>query len=530
MAKWNPFLTEEDSDFYNSVFEFSKDKIFPSAEHRDEKEIWDPEIWKQIAKAGLTGLPIPSQYGGQDATCFQCCLATEAFASGSIDGGLGLSWSAHMIIGSMPIVLQGNESQKEKYLPKLASGEWIAGLALTEASSGSDAASLLTRAEEVNDGYILNGSKMYITNGPVGQLFIVMARTGTKSRGPMGISAFLVESTYPGFKVSKVFRKLGHHTSMTAELVFEDMFVPKENLLGPLGSGFLRIGKATLEWERTVLIAGVVGAMEYALEACLHYTNQREQFGKPIAKFYAIQEKIVKLWLYMNSARLLIYRAAKEKDKGASLPLLSSVCKLYASEVSEIAANDTIQIFGGYGFMREYQVERFYRDIKLATIGGGTSEIQRSIIFSAFSSEKDPTYLFSNLNEVAKNESLIDEMNLDINYFSYLLDALNELQFKSKSLKHNSLEFALTDILTFALVLDTYLACLGNKDTKWYSSEQKILDIQSLIPILYAKYLHSFQNLQSYSSKLAEFNQLSMQCKLDYHAVERSFNFLESRI
>jgi alkylation response protein AidB-like acyl-CoA dehydrogenase len=529
MAKWNPFLTDEESDFYNTVFEFSKEKIYPSAEHRDEKEIWDPEIWNQIAKAGLAGLPIPSEYGGQNATCFQCCLATEAFASGSIDGGLGLSWSAHMIIGTMPILLQGNEAQKNKYLPRLASGEWIAGLALTEASSGSDAASLLTRAEETEDGYILNGSKMYITNGPVGQLFIVMARTGNKSRGPMGVSAFLVESSFPGFKVSKLLRKLGHHTSMTAELVFEDMFVPQENLLGPLGSGFLRIGKATLEWERTVLIAGVVGAMEYALESSLNYAKQREQFGKSISNFYAIQEKIVKIWLFMNSARLLIYYAAKEKDKGGSLPLLSSVCKLYASEVSESAANDTIQIFGGYGFMREYQVERFYRDIKLATIGGGTSEIQRSIIFSAFSSSKEITNLFPNLQFASKNLDLLKKMNLEENYFQYLLDALHELHAQSKSLKHQSLEFACSDIITYAFVIDTNLASI-KEETNWYSFDQKILDLQLLMPILFYRYVLSFQNLQSYSPHLSNYIKLCMNQHLDYKIIESCFKFLESRL
>jgi len=370
---------------------------------------------------------------------------------------------------------------------------------------------------------------MYITNGPVGQLFIVMARTGNKSRGPMGVSAFLVESSFPGFKVSKLLRKLGHHTSMTAELVFEDMFVPKENLLGPLGSGFLRIGKATLEWERTVLIAGVVGAMEYALESSLNYAKQREQFGKSISNFYAIQEKIVKIWLFMNSARLLIYYAAKEKDKGGSLPLLSSVCKLYASEVSESAANDTIQIFGGYGFMREYQVERFYRDIKLATIGGGTSEIQRSIIFSAFSSSKEITNLFPNLQFASKNLDLLKKMNLEENYFQYLLDALHELHAQSKSLKHQSLEFACSDIITYAFVIDTNLASI-KEETNWYSLDQKILDLQLLMPILFYRYVLSFQNLQSYSPHLSNYIKLCMNQHLDYKIIESCFQFLESRL
>jgi alkylation response protein AidB-like acyl-CoA dehydrogenase len=524
MLQWNPFLQGDDIDFSRTVFSFAKEKILPSTEYRDEKEIWDDEIWKEISKAGLAGLPIPVEYGGQGASCFQSCLATESFSSGCLDGGLGLSWSAHMIIGAMPIVLQGNSFQKEKYLPKLASGEWISGLALTEASSGSDAGSLITRAEEVEGGFKLNGSKMYITNGSVGQLFIVMARTGGKSRGPMGISAFLVESNFPGFHVSKVLRKMGQHTSMTAELVFEDMFVPKENLLGPLGSGFLRIGKATLEWERTVLIAGVVGGMEFALSACLRYSHERKQFDKPISEFYAMQEKMVKIWINMNSARLLIYRAAREKDLGKSLPLLSSVCKLYTSEVGEDSAKDTIQIFGGYGFMREYQVERFYRDIKLATIGGGTSEIQRSIIFSMFSTEKNFMENFLALNS---NSTLLENQE---NQFCHLIyKAIQELNDKSKIIKHQSFEFAIADLLTFALVLDTFLLEL-NKETLWYSTSDKQRDFKILLRFQFARFFLSLQTLSPSSVFLEEAIQLLVKSPIETIWIESCFKMLEGRL
>ncbi|NDE62079.1 MAG: acyl-CoA dehydrogenase, partial [Cyclobacteriaceae bacterium] len=328
--------------------------------------------------------PLPTEYGGQGASCLQSCHAMEALALGSIDGGFGLSWGAHMIIGALPIALNGSEEQKKKYLPKLASGEWMGGLGLTEAASGSDAAGLLTKAEPTQGGWILNGSKLYITNGPVGHVFLIMARTQNTNRGPLGISCFIVEKDSPGFSVSKVLRKLGHHTSMTAELVFENVFVPEENLLGPLNSGFLRIGKSTLEWERTVLISGLLGAMDYAFRASWKYAKEREQFKKPIFSFPVIQEKLSKLWVYLQASRRTVYFVAKGKDRGLSLPMYSSLGKLLTSELGEESASECVQIFGGYGFMKEYHVERFYRDVKLATIGGGTSEIQRSILFSLF--------------------------------------------------------------------------------------------------------------------------------------------------
>nr|OBZ97749.1 Acyl-CoA dehydrogenase, C-terminal domain protein [Leptospira interrogans serovar Copenhageni/Icterohaemorrhagiae] len=202
--------------------------------------------------------------------------------------------------------------KKNKYLPKLVNGEWIAGLGLTEPDSGSDAAGMRTYAEKTKDGFVLNGSKTFITNGPIGQVFIIMART-TKSRGPMGISAFIVESKNKGFSVSKVLKKLGHNTSTTAELTFEDMYVPDENLLGPLHSGFLRIGKATLEWERTVLLAALMGGMENILENCIRYSWQRQQFGKSILNFFAIKEKIARIWVYLCAARRMTYFVARKK-------------------------------------------------------------------------------------------------------------------------------------------------------------------------------------------------------------------------
>ncbi|WCL50234.1 acyl-CoA dehydrogenase family protein [Leptospira sp. GIMC2001] len=540
MNFWDPFILDSDSEFYKSVYDFARDKVLSTAEHRDENCIWDDKLWKELSKAGLAGLPIPSEFGGQDASCYQCCLATEAFSAACIDGGFGLSWAAHMIIGAMPIVFQGNSEQKNKYLPKLASGEWIAGLGLTEASAGSDAGSLITRAEPVDGGYLINGSKMYITNGPVGQVFIIMARTGGKSRGPMGVSAFIVDSTSKGFTVSKILKKLGHHTSMTAELIFENMFVPEENLLGPLNSGFMRIGKATLEWERTVLIAGLVGAMEYTLNVSLKYSNERIQFDKPISSFSAIQEKIVRNWIWMNSARILIHSVAESKDQGHSKPLESSVVKVFTSEVAEDVAKETIQLFGGYGFMKEFHIERFYRDVKLGTIGGGTSEIQRSIIAATYPGSQKFIASLSSLSELFEPENMdanskkesnnFCNLNLDkvrddlqieipskvLDFYSLAIKAILDWKDGPHKQKSQAIEFAFADFIIILLVIDRFIKSLtvsmdqidiSNQSepkvqklkANWYTTVDQMRDLGILMEILIEKYFHSLRLLASSS-------------------------------
>jgi alkylation response protein AidB-like acyl-CoA dehydrogenase len=494
--KLNPYLNEEDKDFYETVFEFSRDKVLPSAEERDEKEIWSSELWQEFSKAGLTGLSIPTEYGGQGASCLQCSHATDAFSSGSLDGGLGLSWAAHMIIGAMPIVFQGTETQKQKYLPKIASGEWIAGFALSEPASGSDAASLLTRAEEVEGGWKLNGSKMFITNGPVGQVFVVMARTSEKGRGPLGISAFIVEDKTKGFKVSKILKKLGHHTSMTAELVFEDMVIPKENLLGPLNSGFLRIGKETLEWERTVFVAGLAGAMEFCFRTGLRYAKERIQFGKPISSFYGMKDILVRNWVYIQAARRLIYWVAERKDKGIPSPLESSLGKLISSEISEDVAKDTVQLLGGYGYMKEYAVERFYRDVKLGTIGGGTSEIQRSIIASLYHGKLKFMGEFSRIDTA---RSPIDSIQ------NVLFDIIVRMDTEPDRKRFQSIEFAFADALSLFVILS-----LSEKDAEedisHYPKKAKLVDRTLLTFYLVGKYLGSLSRLTMYVGQ--ELNQL----------------------
>lgn len=373
-------LSDEVLQFKESVKEFAKNEIRPSAEERDLSGEWDWNLWKKMGAMGLLGLSVPEEFGGSGANCLMTSVAHEAFAEGSADGGLTLALGAHAIIGTMPIALLGTDFQKKKYLPKLATGEYTSGLGLTEPGSGSDAAgSMETRAVKKGDKYVINGSKMYITNGPIGDLFVVMAVTD-KSKGPMGISVFIVEKNFPGFKVGKKLKKMGMRTSQTSELIFEDMEVPEENRIERENSGFARVGRATLEWERTVLVAASIGSMQFMIDEGVKYAKQRVQFGEPIIRFQAIQDKIARSKMKLDAARLLIYKSATKKDLGLSAPIESSIAKLYATEAANEVAYDMGQVHGGYCYIHEYPIERAYRDARLGTIGGGTSEIMRSII------------------------------------------------------------------------------------------------------------------------------------------------------
>ncbi|MCB1306528.1 MAG: acyl-CoA dehydrogenase family protein [Leptospiraceae bacterium] len=367
-------------EFRDMVKKFAQTYVQPTAEERDAQGSWDADIWKKMGEMGLLGLPFPEEYGGQGADCLTTTVATEAFAEGATDGGVTLAWGAHTIIGSMPIVLCGTPEQKQKYIPRLATGEWTAGLGLTEPGSGSDAAgSMETRAEKKGDRYVLNGSKMFITNGPIGDVFVVMAVTD-KKKGAMGVSVFIVEKDFKGFSVGKKLNKMGMRTSTTSELIFEDMEVPAENLLTKENSGFVRVGRATLEWERTVLVASAIGSIQYLLDQSVKYAKNRVQFGEPIVRFQAIQDKIARARMRLDAARLLLYKSAVKKDRGESAPIESSIAKVYATEAMIDVTYDMGQIHGGYCFIHEYPIERSYRDARLGTLGGGTSEVMRSII------------------------------------------------------------------------------------------------------------------------------------------------------
>ncbi len=374
-------IPEEYIDFGNSVYKFAKEKMAPRAEENDAKSEFSWDNWRDLASMGLLGLPFPEQYGGSNASPLATSIAMEKVAEAGVDGGTTLGWGAHLILAGVPIWLIGTETQKEKYLPKLASGEWIGGFGLTEPGSGSDAASMRTTAEKKGDRYILNGSKMFITNGPIGDLFVVFAVTD-KKKGNRGISLFIVEKSFPGFSVGNNLKKMGNRTSTTSELYFDNCEVPAENLLGEENAGFVQIGKETMEWERSCMLSPLIGGMQFALDQCIKYAKERKQFGQPIANFQAIQHKLADMKTMVDASRLLIYRVACMKEKSKRAMLEASVSKLFVSESAVKVAYEAVQIFGGYGYIHEYPVERFYRDVRLSTIGAGSSEVQKMIIAS----------------------------------------------------------------------------------------------------------------------------------------------------
>ena len=346
---------------------------------RDQASRWDPAIWSGMAQAGLLGLPYPEQYGGAGLSCLDTCLVKEAFAKGSHDGGVTLAWGASMILCGVPIWKLGTEEQKQKFLPRMCSGEWLGAFCLSEPESGSDAASMKTRAIKDKDHYVLNGTKMWITNGPIANHFIVTAVTQPEQRA-FGISTFVVEKDAPGFRVGQHIDKLGMRTSLTSEILLEDCRVPKENLLGDENAGFAITAKLILGWERTCLLAPFLGSMERVLEQCVAYAQQRKQFGKPIGKFQALRHKLADMKVTLEVARNLIHKAAWKIDQGDDAMLEASAAKLFISEMGQHFAREAIQIHGANGFTKEFELERLYRDCMIATIGGGTSEVQRSIV------------------------------------------------------------------------------------------------------------------------------------------------------
>ncbi len=374
-------LSKEDLEFKENVYKFGLRELAPLSQklEYDDREEFIVENWKKMGEFGLLGLPYPEQYGGAGASVLTSTLTGEALGYAGVDAGLLLSWGAHMILCGVPIWQLGTEQQKKKYLPKLASGEWIGGLGLTEPNAGSDAGGIQTVAVKKGDRYILNGSKMFITNGPVGNVFIVAAVTD-KFKKTFGISAFIVEKGMKGFSVGKKLSKLGVRTSPTSELIFEDCEVPEENMLGEPDLGFVNVIKLTLEWERSCLVAPSIGGLELGLKKAVEYARERKQFGKPIIKFQAIRHKIADLKMNLEAVRQIVYKVAWMKDKDIPAMMDASMAKLFVSEIMERTASEILQIFGGYGFIKEYLVERAYRDSRLASIGGGTSEIQRGII------------------------------------------------------------------------------------------------------------------------------------------------------
>jgi alkylation response protein AidB-like acyl-CoA dehydrogenase len=372
-----PFVqTEEQQQLRREIKEFASREIAPHMMAWDEASEFPLEVVKKLGAMGLLGVIVPSEYGGAGLGYVDYVIAIEELSS--VDGSLGLTVAAHNSLGTNHIFLAGTEAQKQKYLPRLARGEGLAAWALTEPGSGSDASNARTTAVKKGDCYLLNGNKTFITNGRYADVVVVIAVTD-RNKGTHGLSAFVVEKGTKGFRPGKKENKLGLRASDTSELIFEDCEIPAANLLGVEGEGFIDAMRV-LDGGRISIAALALGIGRGALEAALKYVKQRRQFGKAIAEFQGIQWKLADMATELDAARLLTLRAAVMKDAGHKVTRESSMAKLFSSEVAARICDEAVQLFGGYGFIKDYPAEKFYRDVKLCTIGEGTSEIQRMII------------------------------------------------------------------------------------------------------------------------------------------------------
>ncbi|MBU2646161.1 acyl-CoA dehydrogenase family protein [bacterium] len=374
--------TREQKMIEKNVREFMLKEIAPVAEEIDREDRLPDGIWRKMGDLGFLGLSLPETYGGFATDTVTFTIMMEQM--GRICPALALSVGAHANLCAHNLERNGNEAQKQKYLPRLISGELIGCLGLTEPDAGSDAVGIQTTAERDGDDFILNGSKMFITNGPEAGLALVYAKTDMEKRA-RGITAFLVEKTFPGYSISKKLDKMGHRGSATGELVFSNCRVPAENVLGEIDMG-VRVMMNGLDVERVIVAGMALGLAESALELSLDYARKRHQFGQPIGSFQLVKAKLANMYTEIEAARGLVYRAARLADrserggKGTELHKLAGAAVLFTAEVASRAVTDAVQIHGGYGYMLEYAVNRLYRDSKLYEIGAGTSEIRRILI------------------------------------------------------------------------------------------------------------------------------------------------------
>jgi len=358
------------------VRDFVQKKISPHVMKWDEEQFFPKDLFKELGDLGLMGVLLPNAYGGAGLGYQEYVDVIVEIAR--VCGGVGLSFAAHNSLCAGHLLTFGSEAQKERWLPKLASGEWIGAWALTEANTGSDALGMNTTAVLVDDHYIINGTKNWITHGKSGDVAVIMARTGNKGESG-GVSAFVVEKGTAGFTSGKKENKLGMRASETTELILDNVRIPKANLLGSEGEGFKQAMKV-LDGGRISIAALALGIAKGALDAAIKYSKERHQFGQAIANFQGISFKLADMATEVEAAELLIRKAADLKNKGLSVTKASAMAKYYASEVAVRVATDAVQIFGGYGYTKDFPVEKFYRDAKLCTIGEGTSEIQKMVI------------------------------------------------------------------------------------------------------------------------------------------------------
>lgn len=369
-------LTENQQMIAQMVRDFSEKEIRPYFMQWDETQEFPLPVFKKLGELGLMGVLVPLEYGGAGMGYLEYATAISEIAK--VCGSIGLSVAAHNSLCTGHILQFGNEEQKKKYLPKLATAEWIGAWGLTEHNTGSDAGGMNTTAIEDGNYWILNGAKNFITHGKSGNVAVVIARTGAKGDSH-GMSAFIVERGTPGFTAGKKENKLGMRASETTEIIFSDCRIPKENLIGKVGEGFIQAMKV-LDGGRISIAALALGIAKGAYECALKYSKEREQFGKPISQFQGIAFKLADMATEIEAAELLIFQSADLKNKGQNVTKISAMAKYYASEIACKVANEAVQIFGGYGYTKDFPAEKFYRDCKLCTIGEGTSEIQKLVI------------------------------------------------------------------------------------------------------------------------------------------------------
>ena len=371
--------TENVSMIRQTVRDFVRRRIRPNMMEWDESQTFPVDVFKEMGELGLLGMLVPEEYNGAGFGYYEYAAGIEELAK--VCGSIGLSMAAHNSLCTGHILQFGNEEQKKKWLPKLATGVWIGAWGLTEANTGSDALRMKCVAKKEGNEWILNGAKNWITHGITGDIAVVLARTGDLLDSH-GITAFVVERGTPGFKGGKKENKLGMRASETAEMIFEDCRIPEENVLGNVGDGFIQAMKV-LDGGRISIAALSLGIAKGAYEAALKYSKEREQFGQPISNFQAIAFKLADMATKIEASELLIHESCDLKNNGQNVNKVSAMAKYYASETSVFCANEAVQIFGGYGYTKDFPVEKFYRDCKLCTIGEGTSEIQKLVISRA---------------------------------------------------------------------------------------------------------------------------------------------------
>jgi alkylation response protein AidB-like acyl-CoA dehydrogenase len=370
--------TEEQQALWDTVVRIGRDVVAPGAADRDREGRFDHDGWSALADAGIIGLPIPEALGGSGGSILDLCVANEALGYAGRDAGLNLSLGAHWVIGTVPIWLHGTSEQQRRWLPGLCDGTVIGSWASTEPEAGSDAAALRTTAVRDGDEWVIDGTKIFITNAAIAGVCTVLAKTSDR-----GATAFIVDTSTPGFQVGRELDKLGCRSSPTSEVHLTSCRVPASSVLGTVDEGLWRVAFECFDWERTVMIAGSVGGMQATLEETVTYTKQREQFGRPIAHHQVVAHKLAQMKINLEVCRLAVWRAASLKQAGREHQVEASTAKALVGELAVANALEAVQLHGGYGYLKDFPVERALRDAKLVGIGGGTTEIQKLLISRA---------------------------------------------------------------------------------------------------------------------------------------------------